>query len=78
MTALLEGLGVALSSASLPAESRWGTLGETMMEVTAGVVVHNILPRAFRCAFGAEGQEERQENDEDDWHASMHKKSSVR
>ncbi len=60
-----------MSSSSLPAESRWGTLGESLMEFTAGVVAHQALPRAFLGAFADD--RERDENEED-WHAFMHKK----
>ena len=40
-----------LGQSGLPSRSKWGTMNTACAQIAAGVMVHGVLPRAFRRAF---------------------------
>ncbi len=48
--ALVE-IGILLGESGLPAAHKWGSMTGSCSEVSAGLLIHGIFPRAFRKAF---------------------------
>ena len=42
---------LTLGQPGLPSKSKWGTMNTSCAQIAAGVLVHRVLPRAFRRAF---------------------------
>ena len=59
-----------------PAASRWYTYEPAMTHVALGCLCHNVLGRAFACAFpDTPARKKRGNDDDDDWHARSIKKT---
>ncbi|WP_353239572.1 hypothetical protein [Limnohabitans sp.] len=58
------------------AASRWYTYEPAMTHVALGCLCHNVLGRAFACAFpDTPARKKRGNDDDDDWHARSIKKT---
>ena len=59
----------------VPSKNRWGSASLTLAQVSAGMLISAVLPRAFLRAFGdAEAEQARAPEDEDDFRAACRKK----
>jgi hypothetical protein len=56
---------VLLGTGGLPAKNKWGSMSSALAEISLGVLIHAVLPRAFRAAFPSfdDGQLPQLDND---------------
>ena len=56
---------VLLGTGGLPAKNKWVSMSSALAEISLGVLIHAVLPRAFRAAFPSfdDGQLPQLDND---------------